>query len=773
MWQELYSLLLKFVDKFNPDIFAKFRYEEAMFSLFNHNYTQLRKDLESWSYNESLPFWEAKRAGLLVEVGQYKEAVRILEKSLFYVRKQLNLHFTVSDYSWVSQEAYIMYLISYINFNANPLLEIDDPKKFRKRWSELVRYKCDPWSERRLFEQILKNEYIPWSNKSTKEAFDIGFSHQHFTSSENGEALRAFSFIRFLEEISFPLNFRHNNINIKLMAGALNRIVDFSPYLAISLVSRYNDVNLVAMVLGRNQIANVDIENVDLIIDYHLNVFYEVLDVLELRKVAESFVSRMPEILSRLCVRCSLDSKMKIYRFICEVYKNGIPTENMGHLLRRITRASDNETKYRLIPEFINLPLELVDTSAFPDPFRFLNIFSYKTEADELKVAEWQVVKLIEESVAGHVSRDKATYRLYKLQELGLLSDEQKEKFHRVVWSCVDESGFPSDVTYDKRHVLKSVSHTALSAKEIFKNHLLRQDFVNDKPGTVSIYGGKIRLVSDLVRLSKTLDNAEGIAWELDELVKIVQKLITWWDGDKQKIKKSELRTDEDNFFSVSAELQSRFKDIIDIIVNIVPVEKLAQEHEELYEKLTFLIKDMERYDVPVLRAKACFINVFYEHPSVLFVEIERSMKEKDEYMIVDAFDALMVFITQYKNHDQLGEFLDKALELLIQPLRWDITPHNKHSVSVLREIIKFFPELNISYALPVILEYLERAINFYQRNRERSELIFLKKDIMLASALYGYFTNTNLELPIILEKWKKIAVDKNQFSDIAISWNN
>lgn len=113
-WQLVATHLNKLLEILVPELQARYYYERCLYNLFSLNVAEVRKELETWPANNSLPFWEAKRAGLLAEIGDVVEAEKILENSLKLIRKELNLAPISNDYSNVSQEAYIMQLLKYV-----------------------------------------------------------------------------------------------------------------------------------------------------------------------------------------------------------------------------------------------------------------------------------------------------------------------------------------------------------------------------------------------------------------------------------------------------------------------------------------------------------------------------------------------------------------------------------------------------------------------------------------------------------------------------------
>ena len=80
-WAKLREKIQQNVENFSAELKANFYYERALYALFGLNLQELKEILAEWQVNESLPFWEAKRAGLLAEIGQVDEAKKILERS--------------------------------------------------------------------------------------------------------------------------------------------------------------------------------------------------------------------------------------------------------------------------------------------------------------------------------------------------------------------------------------------------------------------------------------------------------------------------------------------------------------------------------------------------------------------------------------------------------------------------------------------------------------------------------------------------------------------
>ena len=191
---------------------ASFHYECALFPFFGLNLPELKKQLAEWPVNESLPFWEAKRAGLLAEIGQVEEAKNILENSLTNIRSKLNLKPITTDYSLVSQEAFVMLLLKYIQtlvgLKEGDWTETQEiQNEFFERWNTLKQYKCDPQNELNIFARSLERPPVERSQVIRKREFDIGRVTQtrYFGGGDN-EALTAYNFLNFCEDARLCLS---------------------------------------------------------------------------------------------------------------------------------------------------------------------------------------------------------------------------------------------------------------------------------------------------------------------------------------------------------------------------------------------------------------------------------------------------------------------------------------------------------------------------------------------------------------------------------------
>ena len=232
-WEAAHEKISCVFESMSPEQRAVCYYERSLFALFGLDIRKLGDRLKEWKTEESLPFFEARRASLLAETGQIREAEEILEKSLKNIRAQLNLKPVKTDYSLVSQEAIIMVLLQHIQ-TARLQFEEDESEvrdEFSERLSVLKQYKCDLRNEMKFFQGALSGSPVEKPAVTEKQSFDIGRTAQTVNFEMLDEdALVACQFLRFCEDAAVPFGIFNINSGKGIAEGALSRIYKYSPY---------------------------------------------------------------------------------------------------------------------------------------------------------------------------------------------------------------------------------------------------------------------------------------------------------------------------------------------------------------------------------------------------------------------------------------------------------------------------------------------------------------------------------------------------------------
>ncbi|MDE0471507.1 MAG: SIR2 family protein [Ekhidna sp.] len=391
-WETLRDNIQQDMVNLSSEHKASFHYECALYSFFGLNLPGLKKQLSEWPVNESLPFWEAKRAGLLAEIGQVEESKNILENSLTNIRSKLNLKPITTDYSLVSQEAFVMLLLKYIQTSVG-LKEGDWTEtqeiqnKIFERWNALKQYKCDPQNELNIFERSLERPPVKRSQITKKKEFDIGrVTQTHHFGGGDSEALTAYNFLHFCEDAGIPFRIPGVTLEKKSTEGTLSRIADYSPYWAMVSMVRIGEEKVVDHIFNRASLSQIQTASVDnLVAQYLKSLEQSIADIRSGdRFYGDNFgvilAKVIPEILSRLCCKCSFEAKEKLLNFLLSVYQSEYRSNYGGirNLTVRLLRAFSVQQRFDLIPRLIDFPildnLNPLEEREFINPFQFLNL---------------------------------------------------------------------------------------------------------------------------------------------------------------------------------------------------------------------------------------------------------------------------------------------------------------------------------------------------------------------------------------------------------------
>ena len=349
---------------------ARLHYERGLFSLFELNPAGVEQIIDAWPVDEALPYWEAKRGSLLAEIGRVSEAVRILEKSLATIRSRSNLKPITTDYSSVSQESVVMLVLrtaqDALDLRALKPRQRDRRRsEFAERWESLRKYKCDPWGEIELFEMALEREPAYTRYVAKRPAFEIGMITQtHSPMTFDTEALTAYRFLMFCEDCGIPFRIGNCTIAQKSAVGTLSRIEHNAPYYAMATLVRIGDEKAVERVFHRTLLVGLNTADVDRLVDRCLRA----LDLMRAEIRASSRWDQtmalvaakvIPEILSRLCCKCSREAKDRLFMFLRTVYEWDDREKYGGirHLGARLMEACSVPHRVELIPRLLEMPI--------------------------------------------------------------------------------------------------------------------------------------------------------------------------------------------------------------------------------------------------------------------------------------------------------------------------------------------------------------------------------------------------------------------------------
>jgi len=313
-----------------PEWIAKWHHERCLFALMRLDWAAFEQLLEQWPRMKDEPFWEAKRAALLAETGNFSEAEQLCEASLEKIRSRLR-PFT-NDYGNLSQEAWVMVLLDGIRQAQDMHRSWARRRPFISRWEQLKAYGIDPWQELNVLELALQNEPpedLP--ALQVTRGFDPGREHRtrHFISEPAAwKALPAFAHLRLFEEAALPLSFGTLSIHSDTTARAARWAAAYAPLWSLSSISRVGKEKEIKEMFPRSLVASLT--------DQQTESFYNLIKPSLDAAVGKSWTTWQEahsdfsyrliepnvELLSRLYFRLSPAQREAVFELACAMYRS-------------------------------------------------------------------------------------------------------------------------------------------------------------------------------------------------------------------------------------------------------------------------------------------------------------------------------------------------------------------------------------------------------------------------------------------------------------------
>ncbi|OEU66098.1 MAG: hypothetical protein BA863_10300 [Desulfovibrio sp. S3730MH75] len=844
---------------FSPDEKAFLHYERVLSALFKPDIPKVKSELNSWPTNFSIPFWEAKRAGLLAELGQSEEAEKILERSLREIRSKQNLKPVTTDYSLVSEEASLMVLVKYVknanNFSINQPEATDEEvekiereflnsnraskddsrnnstiisreeadlesewdsffsnrngetklewnrmlrnirssefekisKSFRERWNSLQQYKCDPWNEIKLFENQLERPPVEQTPLTKNREFDIGrITKTYHMYGWEREALNAYWFLRYFEESGFPFRVPGSNLGKKSAEGALQRLSKHSPYWALATLIRVGDAKAADRIFNRQSLLKYNVDDVDDLIDEYLGVLESVeSDISEgdgfyVDNFGVLLAQIVPEILSRLCCKCSSDKKYLLFDFIREVYMSEHKNKYRGiyNLLKRLLKTFSVEEQYKLIPGLLEIPYpentSLITDREYVHPFHLIDI--EKNDVCSAKKVDLKLdrIKALFDLASSETESKKkwGAFSLVQLYKLDLLTSNQAEKLGVILWSKTNDSGFPANTDYYKFAFLDFPHPEDIDPSALTKSYIKNTDFpvqaVKKEKG-VSITHGNVPLCNEIIGASRYID------WSKEEIDNLLERLVQWWNADQNNLKRDNTPSP---FGSIPEEFKKRFSRLIDVLIEVVLPElinDLASDSQR--DAIIQLVREFDEYGLSTAQVKAAGLPLLQLGEDILLAEIENALSSDVHEKVVDGLRAILLLLKT----DSLiqNKSIKKLLMLLGQKIRWRHQVGLVSGLNTVKIIAKDYPQHLGSEIESTCLHGLGALAIETELDQNIDELEFSKRLEVrkaaagLANQLHEFYKQKKSAIPEEVLAWKGICTRQEEFAEIKVQWKS
>ncbi len=782
-WDQCESDISKIWNQLTEEQVASILYERSLQKLFKLNIAEFENCLNDWPNNQSLPYIEAKRAGLLAEVGRLEEAQKILETSLNLVRKKQNLKPVSQNYADVSDEAYLMLSLQCVKQSLDITTnDCFDHHTFKEenseRFNHLHQFKCSPWEELSNFSIRLERPYASFKQLSKKDDFRIGkvTTTQHFMVNDY-DALEGYSFLRFCEDIGLPFRLPGLNIGVKSAKGSLSRIGQYSPHWAFVTLIRVGDIEVVKQIYNREYVHQMSNDRCDSVIQNLLNTLGEAKNRIATETslysvgLSSKLAETAPIILSRLCCKASYESKQNLLGFIVDVYSSEHKSKYKGiaELMRLLFDSMSKEHQIRSIPSLLNIQipenLNLITEREYLNPFATLQKYDAPIP-DRKAIPNARISYFINKVKSNDQKvRNWAIYTLGFLCECKLLSDKQKNQFVSASWTQLDDYGFPNNTYYLKHFWLDFKHYENCRIKQIFEHYV--SEF---KISHQSEWQNRNIALNRHTRFRDIANELIGAQQRMQFDQQIYElwwnKIQSWWQCDKRYLRHPDQKVVE--------EFQTRFAILVTIVSKfILPNLTTSNQFREHFE---LLVSDLKSYGLPTAYIKAASVKVTLTDRMEILSEIRKQLTESNQVAIQDALRAVWCAA---QNEDEVFN-LDEQRNLVAITLDGIIWRKNEVVGSALykiSQIVEFYPELINQEIESLILLALDRCAKYSEIENELSvisleeKLNIRKKSACLAHEFSLWYGSQRREVPREITEWKYICESPHEFAEVKNQW--
>ena len=779
--EDLDKTITTIYEYLSPDQKSLLHYERVLFSMFRLDIDEAQKQIDEWSTENSLPFMEAKRASIMAELGDMEAAEQILKRSLGEIRKQLNLSPLKRDYTLTSQEAYIMYLLNNIERSRHFMAgEIQETRgEYKERWNELKKYKCDPFYEWRLFQLGLERPPVPKKDVSVVKSFDIGrISRSFHLGSENIEALVGYEYLRFCEDAGIPFRTGNFTFGAHIAKGALKRIYKYSPYWALASLVRIGDDKTVDEIFNRESLHSLSVDQVDSLVNQYITALRRSKNVLEnqnetsSQQYAVQLAHTLPEMLSRLCCKCSLDSKDQLLFILLELYEctNTNPYSDIHHLLERLLKSYSSSQQVNIIPKLLTFPIpknfDVVTATKFKNPFLFLD-FDYIADKTKFKPDQKHLDNLFAEAVSEEPLRRKwAIFTLVQFYQFGLLPKKCTAKLRNTLYSQRDDFGFPKSTDFYRFAFHDLPRPEKMDFAACFKRYIQETQFPIQ--GDNNTYG-----IGDDTTLFRELLNCPSLVkWEKAEINIIFVRLMECWDTDKNQLKKEQ----EHDFMSIHQGFQQRFIMLAKVVVDfIIPNLK---GHDDVKDKLERFMQELDEYGVFSLRVKAACVRIVPDTKREVINNILKSLRSYEHDEVVYCLKTIYMICDLNRSG-----FSKKDKTTLIwhiaQKISWRQPSGLASALNIMSHLLHTckHDSLMTQEAKALILgglRYLDTETD-YKKGLEQldffDKLEIRRAAVCLSYELYKWYMREGADIPKVILQWKEIAQSEDEFAEVKNQW--
>lgn len=289
----------------DSEYFLQWLYQKALFAERNFQFYEIRNLLEKWPEDTRFPYWNIRKAGLLVVLGRHNEANENIKKALQVIQRGLKNN--PLDITLISQEAWGLFFQQALLQKYNDDNSFDELNSYAvSRWAEYQKYDADPRLIIDSIETQMRKRIKPSYYKES--GYDIGTINSHFTFYSSSSFCRPSELNYFLFKTGLPLRVGSHVVFCDMDDFIKNNAEFMSLMDILPLIILNNMYEIAKWYFSRLRVVTFEQEEAQFIITRLLDHLNQIHVDLETKLIP---IDLPFEILSRLCIRMNNEQKIE------------------------------------------------------------------------------------------------------------------------------------------------------------------------------------------------------------------------------------------------------------------------------------------------------------------------------------------------------------------------------------------------------------------------------------------------------------------------------
>lgn len=668
-WTRVFNQL-RFYDEYGINGKMDLQLEKAKLAFHHLDLPALRRELSRCQPKKEQYEQRLQVLGLRVECGEVKSVIPELQQLIQDIKDSVSAA-GAKDYrvNCLTLQVCALQLLSFCvqgvheyegqyelhQGEINWLLDEIDKKKALFDW--------DTW------QNDTECELLRWKVKKheIKEPFELERETMTLFGGEN-YCEEAYSFYRLLDRLALPLQCGYVTLLGDMEQPWMEAILELDSTLGLFLVVRSNRSDTLKTLVDRDYVTRLGAGGIEKMLGYLLHAMDVNMDELHSleRYMAGSIVFHMsdnaPELLMRLMSRCPEKFMKRALLLVKKLMEDEeLPVDYpMSSLLVTVMKQVSEKQKARMLGTMMDTAIcEHRMLHGHRDGMDLFDYYFCKTDIGEnrrfCEVEDATIEWLLEPSEeADYVWRTKVR-RLEVLDDLGLLTSEQRKAYAKLLWSHVSkETGLPmlTNLRLWAFETLPCVNPSVpvLSVKGYFLKQCLRDQFEDENGWKITM--GEIPYLDELIVLCQ---NVETDYWNPEEAGCILDTILDYWGILQSKVCGNSLYYDTWNEYR--RRVQKMIRGAAAVCGNLS-----TSVGTERIEKLRVMSEEMRKQEHRVSTKE---LDLILGLDSDILADIREDMCSKDANLVVGAMLAAFQYIRKNPEEPEAQEMLDAILDML------------------------------------------------------------------------------------------------------------